>query len=138
MKWFGWSGVRTRAGMTLIEVVCGIALMATLLVLILQVFRTHSAQIRNARERMIAITLADQLLQQWTEQGGIPAAGQQDQIGNFPQWQWKVSSVPATSELWSWGGGIARLEIIDTSRVTAPRRLASVDVVVPLKKGDAR
>ena len=67
-----------RRGLTLVEVVAGLALLASLGVAMLSILTAHRQQARQAADRLQAADLADQLLAGWySSGGGVPrnAAG---------------------------------------------------------------
>jgi len=75
--------------MTLVEVVAGMTLLASLATGMLLAFGAHQKQLRRAEHRIDAIAIADQLLGQWY-------SGQQ----NIPRNRW--GRVVANQERWVW------------------------------------
>lgn len=59
----------SRTGLTLIEVVAGLALMGTLLVAVLLGASSHLRQLRTARQKTSAIESLDRLLPFWSRDG---------------------------------------------------------------------
>lgn len=59
----------SRTGLTLIEVVAGLALMGTLLVTVLLGASSHLRQLRAAQQKTIAIESLDRLLSLWSSDG---------------------------------------------------------------------
>jgi type II secretory pathway pseudopilin PulG len=117
--------------MTLVEVVAGIVLLSTLLVMILMSHRNHSAQIRRAKVRMKAIRAADELLSTWMASASFPRAGQRDALPGTPGWYWQIVSVPASNDLASLRASAIRLEIVDGSNLSENCLLTSVELMVP-------
>lgn len=73
-------------GMTLVEVVCGLALLGTLLVLLLLTKAALVRQRRGADERLAAVEACDRLLNQWNADGlSIPRNGN-GAIGTELRW----------------------------------------------------
>jgi type II secretory pathway pseudopilin PulG len=62
-----------RSGLSLIEVIAGIALLSTLLVSSMLAWSTHRLQIRRSQLQIEAAQLADQQLSLWySERGALP------------------------------------------------------------------
>lgn len=130
MKLSTWSGHLRRRGMTLVEVVVGIALLAVLLVLILASFRAHAAQIRSAKQRMEALRRAYELLSVWTASKSIPAVGEQDEIPETPGWIWRIVRTSRSDDLYKLGAAVIRLEIVATPETLGDLPLAAVELLV--------
>lgn len=65
----------SRSGLTLVEVLAGLALLAGLLIAAVLASARHAAQVRAAGRRLDAIDAADRLLVAWfAERGGVPPA----------------------------------------------------------------
>lgn len=130
MKSSNWCNRSSRRGITLVEVVVGIALLATLLVMILLAFRAHATQIRQAQDRLEAIRLADTLLAVAWSGSGTLHAGQQAELPDHPGWLWRV--VPGASPLPPAlsGGTIVQLEIVAREPGVSDRRLTQVELLV--------
>lgn len=78
-----------RNAFTLLEVVVGLALMASVLVASLLSFSAHRKQIRAADARIAAVTVADDLLQQFSVRPeGLPRFGR-GPIPGYPNWIWQ-------------------------------------------------
>ena len=116
---------------TLLEVVVGLTLMASVLVGSLLAFSAHQKQRRHAEAKLAAVSLADQMLHQFTaSRDGIPALGRGPIPGN-PTWFWRTSVVgtraPAQVLL-----KVIRLELIELTDEGSQRPLVTVDVVEPI------
>ena len=129
-----WSGVSKRRGMTLVEVVVGIALLAMLLALILASFRSHAAQIRSAKRRMEAIRQADELLSAWTSSGQIPPVGDWGDIPGTSGWTWRIVRATESQELVRLGATSVRLEIVAAREKIEEFPLSSVELLVPRER----
>ncbi|MDA7874776.1 type II secretion system GspH family protein [Rhodopirellula sp.] len=66
---------KQNSGFTLIEVVVGLTLMATVVVASLLAFSAHQKQIRQARSKIAAVQVADDLLNRMSaNRTGIPSS----------------------------------------------------------------
>lgn len=81
-----------RRGLTLVEVIAGLVLLATLLTSVLAAFKTHAAQIRRARERLQATATADELVAGWIAQGALPKVGTQKPLEGTDGCAWRLLS----------------------------------------------
>lgn len=87
---------KTDRGFTLIEVVVGITLMATVLATSLLAFSAHQKQIRQARVKLTALQVADEMLNRMSSsREGIPVSGA-GPIPEHPNWSWQTSVVGQT------------------------------------------
>jgi type II secretion system protein I len=85
-------------GFTLIEVVVGLTLMATVVVASLLAFSAHQKQIRKARSKMAAIQITDNLLNRMSaNRTGIPPSAT-GIIAEHPNWFWRTSVTAETSQ----------------------------------------
>lgn len=128
------SSVHWAAGTTLVEVVGGLALLASLLVVVLLARSRYVRQAAAADQRLRAIELADQLLSTWHRDPRAIKTGTQfvssgpktrTQLVSDPMFVCRTSAVanPAVEEL---GARVFRLDVLaqDDGRV-----LVSVDFV---------
>src|SRR5687768_12235907 len=116
-------------GMTLIEVVAGLALMATLLVALLQAKVGHARQTNVAERKLAAVAIADRLLSEWwraPEKFPIETTGR---VRSDPRFAWRTALVPnPTTERLDMD--VVRLEIIDLqAKGGEPIVAAAVEVV---------
>jgi prepilin-type N-terminal cleavage/methylation domain-containing protein len=119
-----------RRGLTLVEVIAGLVLMATLLTAVLAAFKAHAGQIRGARERMRASELAEDLLSGWQAEGALPALGTQKPLAGTDGWVWRLlGNEPQQSG--PTGIGSVRVEIVRPRNAAEEDVLASVSLVVP-------
>ena len=119
---------RQRCGFTLVEVVIGLSLMATVIVSSLLAFSKHQKQIRLAQAKIAAVQIADDLLNRMSaSRTGIPAAAS-GSIPDHPNWSWRTrvttetlrSPVPMQ---------IINLQIIEGKTGSKPTLLSSTSVV---------
>ena len=86
-----------RCAFTLLEVVVGLALMATVLVASLISFTSHRKQLRTADLRIAAAAIADDLLEQFTTRPeGMPRFGR-GPIAGRANWIWQSVVVGNTA-----------------------------------------
>ncbi len=84
---------KPAVGFTLIEVVIGLTLMATVVVSSLLAFSAHRKQRRAAEAKLAAVTVADDLLHRLSAgRDGIPIAGR-GVIPGHPYWFWQTTPV---------------------------------------------
>ncbi len=121
---------RARRGLTLVEVVAGLALLATLLVSILMAYGLHSGQIRAAQDRLEAIHLADELLNSWTATGSMPAVGEQERLNGDRQDLWWRIVDGSTSGRPQNGLRTVRLEVVRRAFGTPDTVVTSVELFV--------
>jgi prepilin-type N-terminal cleavage/methylation domain-containing protein len=119
-----------RRGLTLVEVIAGLVLLATLLTAVLGAFKTHAAQIRGARDRLKASAAAEELLSGWLAQGALPALGTQKPLAGADGWNWRLTAnEPQQSGTVNIGS--IRVEIFRLKEAAREDVLASVSLVVP-------
>src|SRR5688572_8212504 len=99
-------------GMTLIEVVAGLALMATLLVALLQAKVGHARQANLADRKLAAVATADRLLTYWWSEPGRFPIESTGRLRDDPRFAWRTGLVrnKSAEELQL---DVVRLEIID-------------------------
>lgn len=119
-----------RRGFTLVEVVVGLALMASVLVGSLISFSAHQRQLRTAESKLAAVSLADEILSQLSgRREGVPRAGRGG-IADRPGWFWQTRVVgvaaPAGIPL-----QVIRLEVIQIGADRTPRVHTHVEIVEP-------
>ncbi len=120
----------TARGFTLLEVLVGLVLMATVLVAIILAAARHKQLLRLAADRQAAIDQADRLLQSWSESAtGIPLSA--SQALPIRGWRWRTSVV-ANRSVFGRVCPVVRLEVLAISRSTGSELvLASVDTLRP-------
>jgi type II secretory pathway pseudopilin PulG len=123
-------------GLTLVEVIAGLVLLATLLASILVAFGSQAAQIRAARDRITAVELADRLLSEWSSQNAIPAVGTEQNLAGTNAWRWRIVA-GQSAELALSGVSSVRVEVWRSKQTGADQVLAWAEVLVPGKSGAA-
>src|SRR4051812_18319241 len=101
-----------RAGLTLVEVVAGLALLSTLLVAVLSTKARVTRQWAHAQRKLEATAAADKLLAAWW---ATPAAFPRRSAGTVPGdggLAWRTAPV-ANEVVRPLGASVVRLEIID-------------------------
>ena len=91
--------MKRRGGFSLIEVVAGLVMMATVMAASLKAFADHQQRIRHANDRRRAVGLCDELLGELTtRRGGLPVAAD----GRWPAsgmggeaWRWRLQTIDA-------------------------------------------
>lgn len=118
--------------MTLVEVVAGLALLASLLVALLLATARHTRQSADAERRLRAAAAADALLTGWwQDRANFPRAAAGRVTGD-PDLSWRTRVVP-NATLTELRAQVVRLEVSD-DRVGGP--LVSVDVVLDVTDPD--
>lgn len=122
-----------QPGLTLIEVVAGIALLGTVLVAVLLTEAKCKGQSRGAKVRLAACRAAEKLLEEWwATPEDFPREGQgelSEETGFL--WRTYVCRNEAAEEL---GGEAVRLEIRSQGFAAAEKPVVTVDVVLPIQE----
>ena len=119
---------KQNSGFTLIEVVVGLTLMATVVVASLLAFSAHQKQIRQARSKIAAVQVADDLLNRMSaNRTGIPSSAR-GTIIDHPNWTWRtrVTAETIRAEI---PLRIIQLEIFERQADSNLNLLASTSVV---------
>jgi type II secretory pathway pseudopilin PulG len=117
---------------TLLEVVVGLTLMASVLVGSLLSFSAHHQQRIIADAKLAAVTVADQLLNEMSgTREGIPAVGR-GMIAGRPNWFWRTHVVAAAAPA-QIPMQVIRLEVVEVNNEGRMLPLATVDVVEPIE-----
>ena len=83
-----------RSAMTLVEVVAGMTLLASLATGMLLAYGAHQKQLRRAEQRINAVDVADKLLGQWYSSNvAIPRNRHGRVIANQEPWIWKTQTI---------------------------------------------
>ena len=113
---------------TLLEVVVGLTLMASVLVGSLLSFSAHHQQRRMADAKIAAVAVADQLLNELSgTREGVPAIGR-GTIAGRPNWFWRTNVIGFTAPA-SVPMRVIRLEVVEVNNERRMRTLATVEVV---------
>jgi len=123
-----------RPGATLVEVVAGLTLLASLATGILLAFGAHQKQLRRAEQRLHAVDVADQLLARWYSGSGMIPRGTSGRVV-FKQepWIWRTQSFQRTAL----GPTLVeklRVEIYRERNPEIQRPLAYVELFVPMEQ----
>lgn len=124
-----WRSRRAADGMTLIEVVAGIGLMGTVLVVTLATHSAHVRQQQQAERKLAAVRALDRLIAKRVEDRHWLEPNEEGVLGDSPPMQWTTRIVP--------GAGSEELdcEVLRVSAMTtlAGRsvEIAHVNLVVP-------
>ncbi|MEM9587060.1 MAG: type II secretion system protein [Planctomycetota bacterium] len=118
----------SRSAFTLIEVVVGLTLMATLLVSSLLAFTAHRRQLAAAMRKQQAIELADDLLSRLeSSREGIQPL-KSGAVAGHPNWFWQTRLIGVTAPM-RFECQVIRFEIIDRTPRGDARVLTSVDLL---------
>lgn len=122
-----------HSGLTLIEVVVGLALLSTLLVSLLMAQRRHWRQIQAARQKLAACKAADELLTGWYSGSASVPLARSGGVPNNRALRWRTRVVP-NRETRRWGMELVRLTIHSAEATDSLEResrpFLTVDVVV--------
>ena len=123
---------RSNRGLTLLEVVVGIVLLASLVAGVLMATAAHQRKILFARQKIQASYFADQLMTRWSQsQSGVPLTGSGVEYDSDFIWQ---VNVVGSRALCGVPVHVVRLRIYQPSGVGA-QSLFSMDVVVDAERG---
>lgn len=127
-----------RRGLTLVEVVVGLTLLAALAVGVLLAVGAHRRQLQTAENRLAAADVADQLLASWYSSGtGIPRSSSGRLTDAGRDWHWRTQVVEQ---------GAVEIQPVEVIRLEVRKQslygqlspsLAAVEVLAPLPFGTA-
>jgi len=102
--------VKPSNGLTLIEVVAALSLLAMVTTISFVGFERHATQIQRGQEKLVAVEVADQLLRGWYAQGQVPvnASGIVTHQNKRLLWQTRLSDDPSVARI---GANKCRLTI---------------------------
>ncbi len=134
-RWKTLSVARRRRAMTLVEVVLGLVLLATLLVAVLLTRARLVRQTVAAQRRAAAVAAADELLSRWWgDKKNFPVDGE-GAVQDRPELAWRTR-VAADETARSLGGRVVALEISDRGGGDEMQgTILKVEVLLP---GEAR
>jgi type II secretory pathway pseudopilin PulG len=123
--------------MTLVEVVGGLGLLATLLVAILLAKARYTRQAADADRRLQAVAAADALLTAWRQDPrSLPRAGS-GMVAGEGRFSWRTRTI-ANAAISEVGATVVRLEILDDRpEAAANPAVTSVEFVVEPEEADA-
>lgn len=116
-----------RHGLSLIEVVASIALLATLMITLLTAWTKHKNQLELAQHKLTAVELLDQKLGQWYVQSGGPPFPASGRLGNT-QYEWKSFRTPNKRPL---PGGLVAVTVAVVNKANI--EVASVEVAAAVR-----
>ncbi len=99
-----------RRGLTLVEVIAGLALMASLLATMVVAYSAHLRQHRNAQRKVLAVELLDRQLEEWRRASvpiPVPSAGE---FLDKPEFHWQTELVP-NATLAQFHSEVVRIEV---------------------------
>lgn len=120
---------RSRAGLTLIEIIAAIALVGLLLSAVVTAKARHTHQLADASRILEATKYADALLLEWHATTGVPP----EDSGEFIQgdsFTWRTTIVRDV-ELPPTEFQVVRLSVYDTRNASSKEALFNIDVIVP-------
>ncbi|NND99091.1 MAG: type II secretion system protein [Pirellulaceae bacterium] len=131
---------KRRQAFTILEVVVGTTLLASLVVSVLIAISSHQKKVRVAQQRIVATRLADELLSRWMQStDGVPLSArgtllpdQTRMVSQAITWQ---TNVIDRRELCGIPVHVVRLSLTGHARDKPGRVLCSVDVVVDIDPG---
>ncbi len=116
---------------TLLEVVVGLVLLATVLVSSLLALGRHQRQLRLASDRDSAISIADKLLARWMDSSARVPISTSASLAERPGWIWRTE-VASNRVVMGRNCVVVRLEIVDRSAASRPEVvLVSVETLQP-------
>lgn len=123
------SGTWKRSGLTLIEVVASLGLLATLLVSLMQAHTRHARQMETARRRIAAGEAADRLLQEWFSNETPLLVDQEGEFSECSEFRWRTRrrSEPALERV---GTMVLVLEVFEALHHDGHKPLTSVELVI--------
>lgn len=130
MNWKRSSSSQRPKGLTLLEVVVSLVLLATLLVGSLMAHGRHVRQVKRAKLRLEAVQGADRLLTEWFREVERVPKSSRGPIAGSPALAWRTESIPDvnTEPL---AVEVVRLTVTAMDAGPADPPLTHVDVLVP-------
>lgn len=117
-------------GLTLVEVVAGLALLASLLVGCLTAYGRQTHQVRQARLRLTAVQVADALLAQWFQNSDSIPVDAQGSFEGPRQLFWSTRLIP-DEDATLLASQVLRLDIVAPLEQPDQVTILSVDILVP-------
>jgi|GEM_PF-2739955 len=121
-----------RRGMTLIEVVAGLALLGTMLVAIFVIHARLIRQTALAHRKAAAVQATDALLTKWSVDWSTLPIGTEEPLDDHPQMSWSVIEV-ANPEVEALGAKAVELRVTDSQADTDGSPLVTVQLVIPVE-----
>jgi Tfp pilus assembly protein PilE len=123
-----------RKGLTLVEVVASLLLLACLLTGILTAYANHARQIRRAQLRLRAVTIADRMLTGWIRTSTAIPENSSGTVPDDATLKWQTRTVDGPESHEAMGIHVVRLEILGATRAQEPEKndpLVVVDLAAP-------
>ena len=121
----------SRSGMTLVELVAGMTLLATLAASVLLALGVHQKQLHRAAKRINAIAAADRLLAGWSSGSGeIPRNTFGQVVLDENRWIWTTRTID-TAMVESLRVEKIRVEIYEEGAADRRQPLAFVELMAP-------
>lgn len=119
-----------RPGLTLIEVVAGLALMGTLLTTLLLAHSAHARQVRAAQDKLAAVDALDGLLTRWEVAGTSAPRRDEGELPGHPELVWRTRPIRnrAAENLRS---EVVVIEVFERNVASGADALCSVELLVP-------
>lgn len=118
-----------RTGITLIEVIAAIGLLAALLGAAVIASARHTRQTRLAADRLAAQAIADGLLAGWLVDNAGQIAEPRGRVAGRPGWEWRLSG-RIERDLEPFGLHVGRLEILRPAEPDAMTTVGSSSLIV--------
>jgi len=123
------NGLRS-VGMTLIEVVTGLAILGTILAAVVLAKAKHTRQLARADRQLEAVTATDQMLSAWwLTPDTIPRSGS-GRLPGLPNLSWKTR-VTENIPLGNTTADVVRLEVRDERSTDSQPTLITLDLILP-------
>ena len=117
-----------RTGLTLVEVVAGLALMATVLVAMLLLKTQFIHQLATSNSRLRSAAAADSLLDQWWANPTAFPINRSGTVSDFPGLEWQTHVVP-TEVVEHLHARVIRLDIMSEAKI-----ITSVELLLPKER----
>ena len=125
----------SRRGITLVEVVAGMTLLASLATGVLLAFGAHQKQLRRAEQRIDAVQVADQLVGRWYAGKGIPRNTSGRVLFKQEPWIWNTRTIDR-SAVGSLPVEKLRIEIYREMNRQDRRASAFVELLAPINDSE--
>ncbi len=121
--------IHNRSGFSLVEVLAGTILLATLVVGVLVAMGSHQHKIRFSRQKLTATQLADQLLDRWHTKGDTVPLASNGFLSADGSLGWQTQVVQ-TRLLCGVPVNVVRLNLLSLGQAQRPKSLGWIDVIV--------
>ncbi|MFP4354513.1 MAG: type II secretion system protein [Phycisphaerae bacterium] len=125
-----------RAGLTLLEVIAGIAILSTILVSAVVSRSRHARQLAMSERVEVALAAADELIADWwTDSAGLPV-GRSGQVQAVENMIWQVAEVP-NLQAQQLGCRVVRVQLLQEGSIGGiedGQVLAEVELMLPAER----